>query len=488
MNDSQLWSGGEALEDLKTSHGQPTRGGTKPSKTPLFASLNSTVVSDEARALIDTLRHSMEFHERHTGSRTYQRRGAKLEQLEFALGAFVADLLRAANNGEADGWVFRSMKAETFTREPVKYRTFKSIVTALSEAEFLTHVPGYQIWRGAGFAQAENTPLVTEAKAACFRANQPLLGLAKAKGVTPENVHQHFILALPEHPLVLKGSPSLRFGKGGKKKIPGKRLKIERTPETEKLEGDVRRLNEFLDTFTLTGGTHRGYFRVFNQGDHPSFAWDRGGRLYSQGGDSYQSLKEEMRVQMTIDGEAVAEIDLKASYLTALHGLLRLPFDTTQDAYAVEGLKPLEVNGKDIRRWVVKAWTTATLGHHQHHSRWPKETITEFNKKKTGKVLSKLYPIKRVREVMEVKHPILRDWGKIGLSWSELMYAESVAVLNTMIELMDKHQIPGFSIHDSLIVKERDLETAKEAMTRHYKEVAGIRPGLETTYSDGTAQ
>jgi hypothetical protein len=138
-----------------------------------------------------------------------------------------------------------------------------------------------------------------------------LTGLAKAKGVTPENAHQHFILALPRNPLVLKGAPSLKFGKGGKKKIPGKRLKIESTPETEKLEGDVRRLNEFLDTFALYPGIHRGYFRVFNQGDHPSFAWDRGGRLYSQGGDSYQSLKEEERVQMAIDGEAVAGLTSK---------------------------------------------------------------------------------------------------------------------------------------------------------------------------------
>jgi hypothetical protein len=191
---------------------------------------------------------------------------------------------------------------------------------------------------------------------------------------------------------------------------------------------------------------------------------------------------------MTIDGEAVAEIDLKASYLTALHGLLKVPFDTTQDAYAVEGLKPLWVNGKDIRRWVVKAWTTATLGHHQHHSRWPKETIREFNKKETGEVLSKLYPIKRIREAMEAKHPILRDWGKLGLSWAELMYAESPAVLNTMLELMGKYQIPSFSIHDSLIVRERDLEQAKETLARHYEEMVGIMPGLETTYRDGTVK
>jgi hypothetical protein len=472
-------------EGTQVDHGQRARERIKPSETSLYASLNSKAVTDEARALVDSLRHGIEFHEGHTGSRAYKRRGDKLEQFEFALGAFLADLLRAAGNEEADGWVFRSMKAETFTGEPVSLRTFRHIVTALSEVQLITRVPGYQVWKSAGFAQADNTPLVTEARAACFKATPVLLGIAKAKGVTPESIHQHFIQALPRHPLVLKGSPRRKHGTHGEKS-PGKRLRIERTPLTEQLEGDVRRLNEFLDTFTPIGGIHRGYFRVFNQGDLEGFAWNKGGRLYSQGGDSYQRLKEEKRVLMTIDGEAVAEIDLKASYLTVLHGLLGLPFDTTPDAYAVEDLEPLWVDDNDMRRWVVKAWTTATLGHHQHHSRWPSDTIKEFNKK-TGKSLSKLYPIKKVRETMEAKHPVLKDWGKLGLSWADLMYVESVAVMNTMLELMDKYQIPSFSIHDSLIVRERDLATAKETLARQYEEVIGIKPGLETTYKDGTA-
>jgi hypothetical protein len=59
--------------------------------------------------------------------------------------------------------------------------------------------------------------------------------------------------------------------------------------------------------------------------------------------------------------------------------------------------------------------------------------------------------------------------------------------MNTMLELMSKYRIPSFSIHDSLIVRERDLETAKQALARQYEEVIGIKPELETTYKDGTA-
>jgi hypothetical protein len=105
----------QSPEDTQADHRQRATERIKPSEASLYASLNSKAVTDEARALVDSLCHGMEFHERHTGSRSYKRHGAKLEQLEFAMGAFLADLLRAANNEEADGWVFRSMKAETFT-------------------------------------------------------------------------------------------------------------------------------------------------------------------------------------------------------------------------------------------------------------------------------------------------------------------------------------------------------------------------------------
>jgi hypothetical protein len=33
----------------------------------------------------------------------------------------------------------------------------------------------------------------------------------------------------------------------------------------------VKELNTFFDGIELHGGTHRGYLRVFNNGDHPNF-------------------------------------------------------------------------------------------------------------------------------------------------------------------------------------------------------------------------
>jgi hypothetical protein len=89
---------------------------------------------------------------------------------------------------------------------------------------------------------------------------------------------------------------------------------------------------------------------------------------------------------------------------------------------------------------------------------------------------------------MEAKHPILREWGSLDLSWADLMFVESEAVLATMTELMDQHHAPSFSVHDSLIVRESDLETAKDAVTSNYEAACGLKPSLKLTFSDGTIE
>ena len=59
---------------------------------------------------------------------------------------------------------------------------------------------------------------------------------------------------------------------------------------TRRCEEQLRELNTFLDKHELLGGVHRGFIRVFNNGDDPHFNWNKGARLYSQGEDSYQQL------------------------------------------------------------------------------------------------------------------------------------------------------------------------------------------------------
>ena len=85
---------------------------------------------------------------------------------------------------------------------------------------------------------------------------------------------------------------------------------------------------------------HRWFHRTFNLGDEEGFAWNKGGRLYSDGKGSYQNIPRPERLKMTIDGESVCEIDIRASYLTILHALHRVPFyvSTEVDPYQISGI------------------------------------------------------------------------------------------------------------------------------------------------------
>jgi hypothetical protein len=144
----------------------------------------------------------------------------------------------------------------------------------------------------------------------------------------------------------------------GQVKYKGRSLRFERTALTDRLEQDVKDLNEFLARREIEGGTHRAYRRIFNEGDREPYRWDKGGRLYSIGEDSYQTLKKEQRLAMMLDDEPVVEIDIRASYLTLLHGLKGAPFNAAErDPYEVEG----------VPRSVVKAWVTMTIGHTSWH-------------------------------------------------------------------------------------------------------------------------
>jgi hypothetical protein len=106
-----------------------------------------------------------------------------------------------------------------------------------------------------------------------------------------------------------------------------------RTEHAERLAADIRELNEFLARCELTGGEHHGYTRNFN-----NRSWKKGGRLYSVGG-GYQQLSEEKRLRMRLNGEAVAEIDIKASYLTIYHAkIIGQPLDSSRDPYAHAGV------------------------------------------------------------------------------------------------------------------------------------------------------
>ncbi|HZC80418.1 MAG TPA: hypothetical protein VE222_01660, partial [Nitrospiraceae bacterium] len=271
----------------------------------------------------------------------------------------------------------------------------------------------------------------------------------------------------PHNPLVLRGHST---GIGRYKK-PGPLIKnYERTETTKRLEADIRELNAFLAACEITGGEHHGYTRNFN-----NRSWKKGGRLYSVGGGYQQMSPPEKRLEMTINGEAVAEIDIKASHLTIYHAKLKCPLSRDSDPY--------ERVGAD--RAVAKLWTVASFGNSTPATRWPPEMAQDY-KKDTGKDLSKVAKAKDIGKKMLEAFPALRKLEKFKGKdiWGDLQFFEAEAVINTMLILMREHRIPSLSMHDGIVVPRSGVGWTKAILTQQYRKFVSVEPVLTVEPED----
>jgi hypothetical protein len=231
-------------------------------------------------------------------------------------------------------------------------------------------------------------------------------------------------------------------------------MKFEHTDLSLKLEADVQELNEFLAKQTFGGGcVHRGYVRMFHNGDAADFNWDQGGRLYSQPADkNYQQQPSEKRLEMTINGSPVVEIDLRASYLTIFHAWHGVQLDREKDPYVIPGL------GEEARD-IVKLWVAATFGSAGPLRKWPKDLLRDYEAEHGHPLDRKRYSVAKLRELIITHHPLLGQWGqplKDGRvrTWADLMFDESRVVVAAMQGLM-RDGVPSLAVHDSLIVPEQ---------------------------------
>lgn len=396
-------------------------------------------------------------------SRRYRRGAKKQRQHVEAAGKVVGDLLIAASR-DAMRWSSRSLRANSFTGSPVSYRQYMAIREAMLGLGWIEEHPGY-------FEVYGNWELRRSRR---LRATPELLRLAQLSGIDLASAEMHFPVSLPAKPLILKAASKRLRGR----KASGREISFSETPRTREMASEIRELDEFIAKHDLEGGIHRGYRRIFNQGDQIGFRWNKGGRLYSVGDDSYQTLKKAQRLQMRIDGEPVVEIDIRASYLTILYALLGLTLDQNRDPYDVPGLP----------RDVVKAWITMTIGHDKFHKRWPAKSREELFKRGID---VEDYKLAHVQERVLAAHPILRSWPVPGIDGFDLMFSESEAILATMLTLKRDHGVVCLSVHDSIIVPASAQSIAEEVLKTEYAKAIGVTPSLKVntpTPKDGVLE
>jgi hypothetical protein len=411
----------------------------------VHAPLMGRPVSDQGRAVVTRLHEAITAHERTAGVRKYER-GKTRPQFAKAIGAFAADLLLAQTHKKAKGWIQRSLRPESFDNGPVTRTQGLAVVEGLVALGLIRHVKGY----------AEVGPFgVGRLIAPKLLATTVMLKLAEECGVQDGKAEEHFTLGAPKDLVIVRGASTY----DGYKKIKGKVLKVD-TPA--RLRDEMQELNAFLEGFTLEHGTHRGFFRGYNNGDRPGFDFDRGGRIYSAGEDSYQNLPSGERLKLTVNGEAVAEVDVRASFITILYAMHKLDLDG--DPYVITDLG---IEG----RQAVKMFVAATLGNGAPIEKWSRTHSKDFFED-TGLKLQKRWSLSLVAQSTLKKHPVLGQLDEPikgrKRDWSDLMWIESQAILKTMLDLKRNYQVPSYPVHDSLIVPKSKVDRAARQLRAHY--------------------
>ena len=411
--------------------------------------------SPEAKALVNDIINIIEQAEQ----RQRARKAKDMAAFRSAVGLIVGDLLIAVEVKE-NGWSYHGLSPAAFEDRPVGYKTFKPIVKTMETAGLIVVSKG----RNAKAPQFnEGVTSYYPGFASRFRPTQVLVSMARASGIGQGQAREHFIHQLPRKVIEVRAKSTKAFGR----KATGKRMKFEHTEKSRAMEAEVKALNSFLADFELGVGGFSGYRRLFARGDVDGFDFQWGGRLYGVGDYSYQTMKKSERHKMTIGGEGVVEIDINASYLTILHGISDHPLPNRNDLYSVGG----------YNRVIVKAWITATIGHHGFHTTWPDKAIEEI--KAAGIERPKKMTITSVQPIILHHFPMLADWPSQKITWADLMFIESEIIIGTMTELMHSHGIPCFSVHDSIIVRESDQQIAMETLKEQFFRRANIEPRLK---------
>ena len=282
--------------------------------------------------------------------------------------------------------------------------------------------------------------------------------------------------ALPDKPLLL-----LRA-----RKKAGRAEDLDYSCEEPGVGNLMRRLGR-LNTFLLgrvEGVAFGGLRRIYNDGDYPRWRWKRGGRYYSRReGEAYEGLGGLGRVEtILLDGEAVNEVDIRASHLAVLHGVLGLPFDPGhQDPYACG----------NVAREAVKVFITASIGRgHIRAKGWSRGNLASYSEQTRGRNLTEDYSLEEVRSAVLDRYPCFDRLEELGINSLDLQWHEAEILTLAMEWLMDRN-IPSLPVHDALLVPASRSEEAKAALrfafSAHFKSELVV-PALSVTYGGPMAE
>lgn len=424
--------------------------------------------SEAARSLIAALTPLVEDAERAAGRK--KRRGHKdLPKLQLAIGAIVADLLRAIPKAS-----YRSLHKAYFAHQRIAYDQFDSASNSLMALGLIDKHPSTTIPKVFGF----------DTKAARMRPTQALMELSAGHGVYPGTIKETFRLVpnkgRPKPPpdvLEVRLLPEPAEARAAKRKAavlvtipPDNRARIIRRHRIEKANAIAARHDIEGCLTPVWRAVHRCISPEFDND------WSLGGRWFAVGwGGAYWRLNEAARAAIRIDGEAVTEIDVSGSQISLLHGHLGLPAPVGPYDF-------LEFPKDPIKQFVIQ-----TLGNGCPHKDWPRAVAERFAE----------FPFEAVKAAVLTRYPFLEEPSVVlpphykGLArrrqvlthW--LMGLEAGALSSAIERLWERHpEALAMPVFDSLIVPVSLAEDAKVALKAAYRD-AGL--GIEVALKEKAA-
>jgi hypothetical protein len=347
-----------------------------PSRHPFYAEARLLTLcrqprSDEARLLIGQLTTWLAELER--AQRTAQapdhrrsrRREIGLDKLRRATGAIAGEVLwQWGRAGKPPRAVWRSQQAEKFTGAPVGRRTFQTVMRFLKQAGLVHHKAGLRPPPLARLAMGQKP----EGLSSRYWPTPTLLGLAEGFGLTPALLGSAFCYVAPGQvpkavpPVALRPFSRQDWSDPGRTPRRPGRLRVDPVVSLQDAAGlslgeDVAAQNALAAATRITGCLPPRWHRVFLG------SWQLHGRWYATGSGPYWQMDSEVRSGIRIAGQPTLELDVRASHLTLLHGLLGVPLPA-EDPYA----------GIGAPRAAAKQWVMETLGRGRPSRKWARSS------------------------------------------------------------------------------------------------------------------
>ncbi len=422
-----------------------------------WIALNREPATDAAKALVAAVTSLAEPHSVPVRSRGATPRPigpGKRRQFASEFGAILAGLLHGPEIVSAQLGKAGAM----WQQAPIGWDAFWSRVRALEAAGLVKSRKG---------SKGLQTPGAREGHPTRLWAAERLQELADAHGVLVDpDDHWQISKAAQASPRPVKDAHLVRIAPFEGWTSPMNAGVQDSTVGA--MQHHVKRLNDHVARASFTGCV----FPVFQR----KFSGDirLGGRLYATGGsDTCQNMKRAARAAMRINGEPVAEVDVKASQLSIFLALTCNGAPIPADPYILP----------DLPREAVKAFCVQSFGAGQLMKQWGDDTEPAL----------RAIAARTMRAALLAAYPAMADIPAIlpadlrenpppeGIEWAagqHLAYLESVA-LAAALDYAIARGVVALPLHDALLVPESGRVTAENALRGAYFIHARFEPCIE---------